>query len=665
MKKKTALSLACLGVLSIGLLYRHHLISTHPSPAQPVAETSKNPSEQDNPVEQLLARTQQTQVWEQALKLNPQDAEAHHQLGLVLVAENQVDQAISHYQQAIALNPPNVSRIYQSWGKALVKQNKTADAISTFRQGITQGYPEAPKVMQEAEVHFRLGLALEAEGRLPEAIKAYRQAIIEKPDWKIYEYLGNALVKHDQLDEALTAFRHTWFKSKSNSGFSHRLLGDALVRANRVDEALAAYRKGVKTDSQYLNHKENEAYAYQKLAFSLNSLNRIEPAKSAFRKSLELTDPIGPRPIALGFIQFLVDHNQVEEAKVISRQYLQSEGPFQKIYVKHLLEQAKKHIQANQLAKAESNCQQAKELLTDLQVQSSPWHKEEQDRNLANTWSCLGQVQSQQGQLEAALTSFQQEYQLNKYANRDIAKTLVELQRPKEAFDLLLQDSSKEAHAYTQLGQLLLAHQQPNLAARYCRQGVAIDAQNAIAHHCLAIATGNPMDITAASQLFQQQSQAIPPQVIQAAYRANRVGNDAMTYTIHKDAIGANPIDVKRAQEISPNLADLYVYQSWGDVLVLQEKPKETIEAYHQTLRLLPETAPTHTSLGKVLMQQQQYGGAIAAYRRAIQLYPYEAQSYVNLSKALQTVGQTETADLALQQAVQLGWHETDSVKGQ
>lgn len=102
----------------MGLLYRHHLIPTHPSPAQPVAETAKNSDEQDSPVERLLAKTQQTQVWEQALKLNPKDAEAHHQLGLVLVADNQVDQAISHYQQAIALNPPqcfaDLSKLGQS-----------------------------------------------------------------------------------------------------------------------------------------------------------------------------------------------------------------------------------------------------------------------------------------------------------------------------------------------------------------------------------------------------------------------------------------------------------------------------------------------------------------------------------------------------------------------
>lgn len=656
MKKKTALSLACLGVLSIGLLYRHHLISTHPSPAQSIEETAKNSREQGSPVEQLLAKTQQTQVWEQALKLNPQDAEAYHQLGLVLVAENQADTAISHYQKAIALKPPNVSRIYQSWGKALVKQNKIEDATSTFRQGIAKGYPEAPKAMQEAEVYFRLGLALEAEGRLSEAIKAYRQAIAANSDRQIYKYLGNALVQNNQLDQALTAFRQTL--PRENSGYHYRLLGHALVRENRLDQARTFYQQAVQNDFKKWPQDMHQALVHQELAQGLALSNRTDLAKSEFQKALSLVNRINAPVIANQFVAFLVKNNQLEEAKVTSQKYFQSDQPFQKSYLQHLIEQAKQGIKTNQLAKAKSDCQQAQRILTDPQFLALPSDKAEKDRKLTDIWSCLGQVHLQQGELEAALTNFQQEYQLNKYANRDIAKTLVKLQRPKEALDLLRQDSSKEVHAYTQLGRLLLANQQPKLAAQYCRQGLAIDAQNSSAHHCLATATGNPTDITAASQFFQQQSQAISSQVVQSAYRANRVGNDAMTYTIHKDALGANPLDVKRAQEISPNLADLHLYQSWGDVLVLQEKPQEAIEAYHQTLRLLPETAQTHTSLGKVLIQQQQYGGAIAAYRRAIQLYPYDAQSYVNLSQALQKVGQTETADLALQQAVQFGWQE-------
>lgn len=656
MKKKTALSLACLGVLSIGLFYRHHLIQTHSSPAQPVADIAKNSNKQDNPVERLLAKTQQAQVWEQALNLNPQDAEAHHQLGLALVAENQVDKAIRHYRKAIALKPPNVSRIYQSWGKALVNQNKTEDAISTFRQGITKGYPEAPKTMQESEVHFRLGLALEAEGRLPDAIKSYRQAIAVKPDQLISEHLGNALAKHNQLDEALIAFAQTW--PQSSPGYPHQLLGDVLVHENRLDDALAAYHEGIDLDRKHPKQTPKDGYAHQVLAGKLSSLNRIEPAKSAFRKALELTGPIGQPLIAQDFIHFLVAQNLLDEAQEVSQQYLRSDQPFQTANIQHLIEQSKDLIKANQLTQAEKNCRQAETILNNTQFLAHHLDKAEVRRKRADVWSCLGQIQVKQGQLELALTSFQKEYQLNKYAYIDVAETLVKLQRSKDALDILLKDSSQKVQAYTRLGDMLIAHQQTKAAAQYCQQALAVDAQNLATHRCLAKAAGNAKPVVANTQLFQQRITEISPKVIQQAYQANRLGNDTIGYTLHQDAIGISRDEVTRAQHVMPHLAELNIYQIWGDVLAQQGKRQEAIAAYHQTLRLLPETAQTYTSLGNIRTQQQQYGSAIAAYRRAIQLYPYDALSYVSLSQALRKVGQTETADLALQQAMQLGWQE-------
>ncbi|WP_299492616.1 tetratricopeptide repeat protein [Acaryochloris sp. IP29b_bin.137] len=648
MKNKTALSLLCLCVLSVGLFHRQNPIQANLSPAQQVGATS-NQSKEGSPVEQLLTKTQQANVWEQAIQLNPQDAEAHHQLGLVLGDQNQVEEAISHYQQAIALKPANVSRIYQSWGKALVKQNQIDDAIATFRQGITQGYPDAPTAMQEAEVHFRLGLALEAEGRLPAAIKAYRQAIVEKPDRIIYEYLGTALVKHNRLNEALVAFKERWSTSYEQ-GLDYQKLGDALVHENRPEDALAAYRQWIGSSRRGI---DTDADAYLVLGNRLSLFSRVDQAKSAYQNALDLTDG-NQSYIAKSFIQTLIHHNQLGEAKLISQKYFLSDLPFQKGYAKHLIKQSQKLIKANQLDQAANNCREAAQILNSSKLPTG-----EDKRSIADIWSCLGQVHTRQGRLEQALASFRQEYKLNKYAYTDIAETLVKLQRSEEALDVLRQDSSQEQHAYTQMGRLLIAHQQAPAGAQYCQKALGLDAQDLGAYRCLAKAVGSSKQVEVNVKQFQKRVQDLSPKLIQQAYRANRLGNDTIGYTLHEDAIGIKSDEVYRAQHTMPSLAKLNVFHDWGDILVQQGKPQEAIAAYHQTLRLLPEYAPYYDNLGAVLMQQQQYGGAIAAYRRAVQLDPYEAQSYVNLSKALQAVGQTETAALALQQAVQLGWQET------
>ena len=77
----------------------------------------------------------------QAIRLKPDYAEAHNNLGLVLQSQGHIDEAIAAYRQAIGLKPD---------------------------------YPEA---------HLVLGNALKDSGQLDEAIASYRQAMRLKPDF--------------------------------------------------------------------------------------------------------------------------------------------------------------------------------------------------------------------------------------------------------------------------------------------------------------------------------------------------------------------------------------------------------------------------------------------------------------------------------------------------
>ena len=72
-------------------------------------------------------------------------------------------------------------------GNELRDQGKLDEAIAAYRQAIGLK-PEL------AEAHSNLGIALEDQGKLDEAVAAYRQAISIKPDFaEAYSNLGNAL----------------------------------------------------------------------------------------------------------------------------------------------------------------------------------------------------------------------------------------------------------------------------------------------------------------------------------------------------------------------------------------------------------------------------------------------------------------------------------------
>jgi predicted O-linked N-acetylglucosamine transferase (SPINDLY family) len=136
----------------------------------------------------------------QAVALNPTSAEAHGNLGNVLKAKGQIEEAIAAYRQAIALNP-NLAGVHNNLGIALKDAGRVDEAIAALRQAVAL-QPESP------EAHGNLGNALQCKGQLDDAIAAYRQAIALKPNNpQAYSNLGTALKDKGLLDEAIAAYR--------------------------------------------------------------------------------------------------------------------------------------------------------------------------------------------------------------------------------------------------------------------------------------------------------------------------------------------------------------------------------------------------------------------------------------------------------------------------
>ena len=104
--------------------------------------------------------------YQKALEINPNDAEAHYNLGIALLQKGQVDEAMVQFQKALEINP------------------------------------------NYAEAHNNLGLVLFQKGQVDEAIAQYQKALEINPDYAAAHYnLGNALLQKGQLDEAIAQFQ--------------------------------------------------------------------------------------------------------------------------------------------------------------------------------------------------------------------------------------------------------------------------------------------------------------------------------------------------------------------------------------------------------------------------------------------------------------------------
>ena len=155
-------------------------------------------------------------------------------------------------------------------------QGKLDEAIAAYRQaiGIKPDF---------AEAHSNLGNALRDQGKLDEAIAACRQAIGIKPDYAEAHYnLGNALQDQRKLNEAIIQYRLA-IGIKPDFAEAHYNLGTALLDQGRPDEAIAAYRQAIALKPDY-------AEAHHNLGTALQDQGRLDDAQQAYLKALVL-DP--------------------------------------------------------------------------------------------------------------------------------------------------------------------------------------------------------------------------------------------------------------------------------------------------------------------------------------------------------------------------------------
>jgi protein O-GlcNAc transferase len=132
-------------------------------------------------------------IYRQVLAQNPNEVDAHNNLGAVLRGLGRIDEAVESYRRAIQLKPDRAEGHY-NLGNALRFKVQLDEAVDSYQRaiGLKPDY---------AEAYNNLGLVLAEQGRLDEAIAACRSAIQLKPDNSDnYVNLLYALYHHPDYD---------------------------------------------------------------------------------------------------------------------------------------------------------------------------------------------------------------------------------------------------------------------------------------------------------------------------------------------------------------------------------------------------------------------------------------------------------------------------------
>ncbi len=179
--------------------------------------------------------------YEAALRLRPDDPEAHYNLGRARMAQEQFDSAIAHFL-AVMRQRPDHARASYNLGLALRRVGRTEEAIEPYRRAI-EIEP------QFAEAHYALGIALRSLDRTEEAIAAYRAAVaVDSGFAEAHNNLAAALVAVGRSDEALEHYRAA-VALRPGFGAAHRNLADLLAMRGAPSEAIEHYRAALQTDA--------------------------------------------------------------------------------------------------------------------------------------------------------------------------------------------------------------------------------------------------------------------------------------------------------------------------------------------------------------------------------------------------------------------------------
>jgi tetratricopeptide (TPR) repeat protein len=181
--------------------------------------------------------------YQTALQIKPDFTQAHNNLGNALLQKGQLDAAIEQFQKSLETQP-NDAEAEMSLGNALLQKREVDEAIAHYQKAV-QIDPD------HAEVRYNLGNAFVAAGKYNDSIAAYEAAArLHRDYYEAHHNLGCVLAAIGKNDEALKQFNEA-LRINGNSAESHCYLGALLERMGHREEAVAHLAEALRLKPDY------------------------------------------------------------------------------------------------------------------------------------------------------------------------------------------------------------------------------------------------------------------------------------------------------------------------------------------------------------------------------------------------------------------------------
>jgi putative PEP-CTERM system TPR-repeat lipoprotein len=347
--------------LATGALALHRLAQGKPKEAAELVERVLPKWPRDPVLLDLMGQTQlalgqagaAASTFENLVGVAPVAALAHRHLAEAYLAEGKPETAIAAASEAVKLDPKDkASRL--SLARALIAGGQPGDA----RKVIDDLEKDDPGDIRVSELD---GVVAQQQGRLLDAIAAFRAAVARDDNAFVRRHLAEAQFAVGRPDDAVTTLR-TWLSAHPGDADTRQILAELYVRAGRIVAASEQFAELVKANPK-------NAAAMNNLAEALSRLDRPREALAYARQAVALAPDSAETLDTFGTILL---QNGIAGQAVASLDRAEKKSPDRPDIQVHL---------AQALAAA-GKVSQAREVLRGLLVGSEPFKDRDQGQKL-------------------------------------------------------------------------------------------------------------------------------------------------------------------------------------------------------------------------------------------------------------------------------------------
>ncbi|NQT10954.1 MAG: tetratricopeptide repeat protein [Desulfobacteraceae bacterium] len=212
-------------------------------------------------------------VFKNAIQTTKNNWLAYRELGLALMRDGKLDDAVFYYKKALQIRPNYLT--------ALDNLGMTLHRLGRFEEALFY-YSKALKIDQkDAGIHNNTANVLTAIGKLEKAVQHYKKAILIDPEFADANYnLANVLVTQEKLDKAILYYESA-IKNDSEYSDAYYNLGCILLKKKEYKKALAHFAEVIKIKPDYKQ-------AYNQIGIILLQRGKIKKAEKFFSKAVQI-----------------------------------------------------------------------------------------------------------------------------------------------------------------------------------------------------------------------------------------------------------------------------------------------------------------------------------------------------------------------------------------